>query len=209
MASNTKNRPYDATGRHAQSERTKAHILLAAKKLFEENGFDMVTIEDIANEAKVSAATIYAKLKSKRGILACIIDSALPTSQHDALVTEIYASKSAAEQLKLTAKLSRKLYEAEYQHMEWARGAAVIDPTFKQLEEEREKRRYERQKKALNLIYKQDIFSKQLSKTKARDILWAFTGRDFYRMLVVERKWSPNEYEKWLSDILITTLLSS
>lgn len=56
---------------------------------------------------------------------------------------------------------------------------------------------------------KQGVFPKSLSKEKARDILWAFTGRDFYRMLVVERKWFPDEYEKWLSDILINTLVSS
>ncbi|MEM9103942.1 MAG: hypothetical protein AAGB12_16660 [Pseudomonadota bacterium] len=56
---------------------------------------------------------------------------------------------------------------------------------------------------------KQGVFPKSLPKEKARDILWTFTGRDFYRMLVVERKWSPDEYEKWLSNMLINTLVSS
>jgi hypothetical protein len=48
---------------------------------------------------------------------------------------------------------------------------------------------------------------KGLSATKARDILWAFTGRDMYRMFVVEQGWESEEYEKWLSKLLINTLI--
>jgi hypothetical protein len=51
-------------------------------------------------------------------------------------------------------------------------------------------------------------FTDNLSISKVRDILWAFTGRDFYRMLVVERGWSSDEYEKWLAELLIQVLLS-
>jgi len=39
-------------------------------------------------------------------------------------------------------------------------------------------------------------------------IVWAFTGRAFYRMHVVERGWSSDEYEKWLAELLIQVLLS-
>tara|TARA_B100001996_G_C18313350_1_gene459519 strand:+ start:148 stop:594 length:447 start_codon:yes stop_codon:yes gene_type:complete len=147
MASGAPKRSYDATGRQTQSKFAKERILLAASELFKANGFDTVTIEAIANEAGVSVPTVYSKFKSKRGILSCIIDSTLPTSQHDALVAKIYTSNLATEQLQLTAKLASKIYEAEYQHMDWARGAAIIEPVFKQLEEAREKRRYDRQKK--------------------------------------------------------------
>ena len=172
----TPKRSYNVTSRKAQSEQTKTQILLVAKKLFKKNGFDMVTIEAIANESGVAVPTIYAKFKSKRGILACIIDSALPTQKHDDLVNKIYTSNSAAEQFKLTAKLSRKLYEAEYQQMDWVRGAMIIDPIFKQLEAERESRRYERQKKALNLIYKQGALQKNAIKGKGKrsslDLYW-------------------------------------
>lgn len=46
-----------------------------------------------------------------------------------------------------------------------------------------------------------------LSLSQARDILWAFTGRDIYRMLVIERGWTSEEYEKWLAQLLIKTLI--
>ena len=33
-----------------------------------------------------------------------------------------------------------------------------------------------------------------------------FTGRSLYRMLVIERGWSSDDYEHWLANTLITML---
>jgi hypothetical protein len=41
---------------------------------------------------------------------------------------------------------------------------------------------------------------------RARDILWALTGGELYRLLVLERGWSPDEYEAWLGEVLVQTL---
>ncbi|MGC4068401.1 MAG: DUF4287 domain-containing protein [Polyangiaceae bacterium] len=38
--------------------------------------------------------------------------------------------------------------------------------------------------------------------------IWLFTGREFYRMLVHERGWSPEEYEQYLAYTLVSTLLT-
>ena len=137
----------------------------------------------------VSAPTIYAKFKSKRGILLAIIDAALPSEEHDRLVISVSKESLVTDKLKIAAKLSRQLYDAEFQKMECLRGAVMIDPIFKQLEQEREDRRYRRQSKTVSLMAKEGMFAKNLSHAKARDILWAFTGRDFYRMLVIKRDW--------------------
>ena len=50
---------------------------------------------------------------------------------------------------------------------------------------------------------------KGLSFAQARDIFWALTGRDVYRMLVIERGWTSDQYEKWLSQMLVNALLDS
>jgi hypothetical protein len=44
-----------------------------------------------------------------------------------------------------------------------------------------------------------EALPKGLSLSQARDILWGFTGRDIYRMFVIERGWTSEEYEKWLA----------
>ena len=36
-----------------------------------------------------------------------------------------------------------------------------------------------------------------------------YTSRDIYRMLVHESGWTPDQYQSWLSDTLVTTLVDS
>jgi hypothetical protein len=38
--------------------------------------------------------------------------------------------------------------------------------------------------------------------------MWMLTGRDLYRMLVLERGWSSDDYEAWLASALIALLTS-
>lgn len=204
--SNRKKRVYDSSGRQAQAEETKGRILASAKKLFHAEGFEMVTIEALAKAAKVSAPTIYSLFQSKRGLLRALMDEALPTEQFLSLVEENRREPSPQKKLAISAKIARQMYDAERAQMDVFRGASVLAPEFKELERERELRRYKRQEESVKSIEKH--LCEGLSLSKARDILWAFTGRDMYRMYVIERGWTSDEYEKWLSQLLVKTLLS-
>ena len=205
--SNRKKRVYNSEARTSQAAETKSRILDCAKKLFQTEGFECVTIEKVAKAAKVSAPTIYALFQSKRGILRALMDEALPTDQFLALVEKGNLEKSAKRRLENTAKISRQMYDAERAQMDIFRGASVLAPEFKELERERELRRYKRQEEYVKRLAEEKSLAKGISLSKARDIMWAFTGRDMYRMFVVERGWSSDEYEKWLAELLIKTLL--
>ncbi|MBS0584802.1 MAG: TetR/AcrR family transcriptional regulator [Verrucomicrobia bacterium] len=177
--------------------------------LIESKGFEKVTIEEIAREAQVSSPSIYSIFQSKRGILLGLMDEALPPEQHAALVEQGKKEKCPRKRLEITAAISRQLYDAEKAQLSFLRGASILDPVFKGLEIERERRRYQRQKETVETMANEKAFTENLPISKVRDILWAFTGRDFYRMLVIERGWSSDEYEKWLRELLIQTLLTS
>jgi AcrR family transcriptional regulator len=202
-------RCYNSEMRDAQAAQTRFHILKAAKKLFQTEGFDRVTINMLATAAEVSMPTIYAIFKSKRGVLQALIDEALPPEQFAELVDHSMQAESPQKRLSLTAKLARQIYDAERELMDILRGAAVVAPEFKELEQEREKRRYERQGEFVKNMMKEKSLAKGLTLQKARDILWALTGRDMYRMFVIERDWSSEEYEKWLKAVLASSLLES
>ncbi len=203
----SKKRAYNSESRLAQSHKTKSRILASAKKLFESTGFEKITIEEIALHAKVSAPTIYSIFQSKRGILLALMDDALSPEQHESLVKQGRNEKSPHKRLEIAARISRQLYDAEKMQLNLLRGALILDPVFKELEIERERRRYKRQEETINMMAKEKVFNERISISKIRDILWAFTGRDMYRMLVLERGWSSDEYEKWLGKMLIQTLL--
>ncbi len=203
-----KKRSYNSTSRQTQSQKTRNRILASAKMLFESQGFENVTIAKIAREAQVSVPSIYSIFQSKRGVLLGLMDEALPPEQHAALVEQGKKEKCPRKRLQITATISRQLYDAEKAQLSFLRGAWILDPVFKELEIERERRRYQRQKETVETMANENAFTDNLSISKVRDILWTFTGRDFYRMLVVERGWSSDEYEKWLADLLTLTLLS-
>ena len=205
--SNAKKRVYNSESRLEQASLTRSRILDSAKKLFQKEGFEAVTIESLAKAADVSASTIYSLFQSKRGVLRALMDEALPDTQREALVKEVYKEKSAQKRLAIAAKISRQIYDAERAQMTLFQGASVLAPEFKELEQERENRRYLRQEETIKIMIKEKSLMKGLTKSKARDILWAFTGRDMYRMLVIEQKWTSDEYENWLADLLMKMLI--
>ena len=200
-------RTYNAKKRQKKAEMSNSRILRMAKKLFKKNGYEKVTIEAIASAAEVAVPTVYAKYKSKRGILFAIIDGSLAEEKSNALVEKIYKAKTATKKLKLAAKLSRQIYEAENKELKWLRSAAIIDPLLAKLEQEMEQRRYDRQAETVRLLAEEGSLQRGLTQKKARDILWAYTGRDFYRLMVVDRGWSAIDYESWLGRVLVDSLL--
>jgi len=203
----TKKRTYNSASRQLQAGQLKDRVLASAKKLFEHVGFEKVTIEEIAQDAQVSASSIYSLYKSKSGILRVLMDQALAPEQLQELVTKHMTEKLPVKRFEITARIARQLYDAEKAQIGLFQSAAILDPVFKQLEMEKEQRRYQRQKESVELMAKEGMFKKGISVSKARDITWALTGRDLYRMLVIERGWSPDEYEQWLALVLSQTLL--
>lgn len=203
----SKKRAYNSEHRVAQAQENKERIVSCARKLFEVHGFEKVTIDQIASQANVSAPTIYALFKSKIGILKAILDAALPAQQHEALVERGKLEKTPAKRIATAAVIARQLYDAESKQLGAFQNVSILDPVFKKLEIEREKRRYDRLQESITQFAKDHALVPGLDQKKAHDIFWAFTGRDLYRMLVIERGWSSQEYEAWLAQLLANTLL--
>lgn len=200
-------RIYNSENRDAQAAKTRARILDAAKKLFLTDGFDCVTISKLANTAKVSMPTVYSLFKSKRGVLQSLIDDALPPHKFSALVSDFEQEKSPKKRLFLTAKIARQIYDAERELTDILRSASIMGPEFRELEQEREQRRYDRQGNGLRKLFDEGALIQGLTLSKARDIQWTLTGRDIYRMYVIELGWTPDEYEAWLGELLVKQLL--
>lgn len=148
--SNTKKRIYNSESRLAQAAETRNRILASARRLFQLEGFESVTIEKLAQVSEVSMPTIYAVFQSKLGILRALMEEALPPHQREALVERSLREKSVKKRLAIAAKIARQMYDAERAQMEIFRGASVLAPEFKKLEEEREKRRYQRLEEAIH-----------------------------------------------------------
>lgn len=204
--SNPKKRVYNSENRDAQAAQTRSRVLVGAQELFKTHGFDGVTIDMLAKAAAVSAPTIYSLFQSKRGVLLALLSNAYPVEQFDALVTAMRQEKSVKARLAISAKIARQINDAIRAQLEIFVSASGLAPEFKKLEKEKERLRYIKQEETILRMAKENTLSKKLSIESARSVLWAFTGRDMYRMFVIEQQWSSDEYEKWLAETLVKLL---
>ena len=64
------------------------------------------------------------------------------------------------------------------------------------------------QEARVSKLYAAKKGNETLSIEKARVLLWMYTSRDVYRLLVQEGGFSPDDYEQWLAGTLVDALVS-
>lgn len=166
-----------------------------------------MTIGAIAREADVAAQTVYAVFGSKAGILTEILDEARFDESYQELVRQAMSAPDPRARLRYAARIARQIFDSERPVLDLLRGAGVLAPELLRVERERESMRYERQEPLIEYLAKKKQLRPGLTRVRAREIPWALTSRDLYRMLVRERGWSSQEFEDWLANTLIEALL--
>ena len=200
-------RPYDSSLRAEAAQGTRRAIMESARGLFSRRGIDRVTIAQVAAKAGVAASTVYALFKSKEGILRALMESSLFGPRYREALAILDGITDPVEAIARTASIARAIYESESAEVGLLRGASGFSPALRRLEQEFEARRYELQEARLRLLASRSRLKDGLTFEEARRIMWMYTSRDVYRMLVQESGWTPARYEAWLSDTLVTSLV--
>ena len=199
-------RPYVSDIRSRAADVTRTRVLHASKILFARRGIDRVTIAQIAKKAKVSVSTVFALYKSKAGILRGLMKSALFGQRFQAAIARLKGETDPIRLIALTASVARAIYEAESSELGLIRGVSAFSPALSKLEREFEELRFAMQKERVELLFRQRKQKQGLTLEEARRILWMYTSRDVYRLLVHEAGWTRDRYEEWLSDTLLRAL---
>ncbi|MGB8314361.1 MAG: helix-turn-helix domain-containing protein [Aestuariivirga sp.] len=182
-------------------------ILDAAQALMGRKGIDKVTIAEIGEKAGVAASTIYAAYKSKEGIVRALMERTLfggPFQTAQKLLDNV---SSPVRLVELTAHVARSIYESESRGLGLLRHASGFSPELRKLEQEFERIRYDMQEKRILMLFEAGLARPGLTIEDARRILWMYTSRDVYRMMVDEGGWSPDRYQQWLSSTLVDALV--
>jgi AcrR family transcriptional regulator len=207
--SDEKKRPYHSRVRQRQAEETRRRILEAARSLFESQGYAATTLEAIAETALVSPKTVAAVFGSKRALLAEVINPEAFSTPVQQLIEEVGATEDPSRRLSLVAQITRQAYEPLARSLELLRTAGAVAPELADLARQIEARRRQNQARLIVSLREQGTLHAGLSFEEATDVLWALTGYDLYRMLVVEQRWEPERYETWLAQLLVQHLLVS
>jgi AcrR family transcriptional regulator len=194
--------------RREAADATKERVLKAAKTLFSRHGIDAVTIAQIAEKARVSVPTVYAICKSKEGILRQLMSAALFGERFERALARLDGVDDPVRLIALTAEVARAVYEGESSELGLLRGATGFSPALRKLEQEFEETRFDMQEDRVRRLFAESKQKEGLDLDEARRLLWMYTSRDVYRMLVHESGWSADRYGKWLEKTLVNALVS-
>jgi len=203
-----KKRAYKSLVRRRQAGDTRRRIVDATRQLLQSEGYAGMTIETIGRRAEVSAQSVYAIFKSKTGILTELLDQSSFGVDYEDAVRQARSASDPETRLRLAARVARQIRGAQSATFDLMRGAGVVAPELARLEQNRERLRYEGEEGTITFLREAGRLRPGLDQKTARDIFWMLTGGDVYRMLVRERKWSPQKYQDWLADTLVHSLLA-
>jgi AcrR family transcriptional regulator len=214
MAEPVKRRRYDSPRRRAQAAATRRDILVAAQRRFEERGYSATTMAAIAAEADVALKTVYASFETKSGVLRALWHLLLRGDEDDAPVAErpwhreVIDEPDPERQLRLTARNSRIVKLRIGALLEVIRTAAPTDPDIAALWDRIQSDFHENQRSIVESIAEKNALRPGLSVERAADILWTLNHPTLWQLLVRERGWTPEEHERWWSDIACAELLA-
>lgn len=86
------------------------------------------------------------------------------------------------------------------------RGAAGADPEIASLWELNKAQRFAGQSELVRILAARDRLREGLTVRTASDVLFAIGSPETYRLLVVDRGWSADRFERWYAETLARLL---
>ena len=201
-------RAYVSAQRDAAAQKTREQVLAAARRLYSARPIETVTIATIAKAAKVSPSTIYATFVSRDGILRALMEQTLFGPHYAAATARLAGETDPVRLIARTAGVARAIYDGESRALGRMREIAAGSSKLRAVERDFENRRYALQEDRVTRLFESGKARAGLDRDRARRILWMYTSRDVYRMLVTEGGWTSAAYESWLAATLQEALVA-
>lgn len=211
-----KKRKYDSSRRQARALESQERILGAARELFIEKGYSGTTIQSISEKAGVAVETIYSIFGNKQTILSRVVGlSAAGNSDGNpipalvrASIQEIESERNQKRQIQLFAKRIRMIMSDAAPVVEVMRTAAKTEAEIDSLLKKYLDGRFQGMGFFIDCLLANGPLRNQLSKLSAIETVWTLTSAEIYSLLIMDREWSEEEYEGWLSETLTRLLLA-
>jgi AcrR family transcriptional regulator len=205
-------RSYDASRRREQARARRLAVVLAARDLFERDGFRLTTIAAVAARAGVSAESIYKSFGSKAALAKAAFDITVAGDDEPVPVADRPAMRAVRDEPDVRRKI--EMFVGGLAHRQ-ARSAHVqilirdgrhvdesLAPVWSKLDDEA--------LVGMTMLARHLVESGQLRDgidvDEVRDVLWNYLAIDTYERLVLSRGWPLQRYADWLSRTLIAAI---
>ncbi len=199
----------------ARTRLARRTTLEAARALFLERGYNATTIEAISNVADVPQATIYRLFSSKQGILKAVLDTSIVGDDEPVPVAarphvlRLLAGPDPRDQLAGLAAISVDINQRVAPILRMLASAADSDPDAAALLDDLARQRQAGQSRLATTLGRSGALRRGLRPADATDIIHGLASPELFRLLVIERRWSPDKYERWLVETLTSQLLAA
>lgn len=201
-----KPRPYHAPRRQQAAANTRRAIIDAATRLFAERGYTAVTMATIAEAAGVATDTVYAAVGPKPVLFRLLVEGAISgkdwpvTAEERDYVQSIRAEPDAARKLVIYASATRRIQERLAPLFRALQSAASAEPELAALWAEIGERRAKNMRLLAGELAETGRLQEGVSVDEAADVIWATNAAEFYVLLVQQRGWEAEHYERWLAN---------
>jgi AcrR family transcriptional regulator len=188
-------------------------VLDAARVLFIERGYGRTTIESIAERADVSPETIYATFGNKRSLLSELVDVSIAGGDGARPILEqgwvgvLRAEPDPHRRVRILAGAGRAILERRAAVDEVVHGASSTDAEIAAIRRRGKVQRHAGQRELLRIVAGPSGLRAGLDLDAAADILYTIGSPETYRLLVVDRGWSGDRFERWYGETLDLLLL--
>jgi AcrR family transcriptional regulator len=189
-------------------------VVDAARRLFLALGYGATTIEAISREADVPPATVYRLFSSKLGILRSLIDVSIGGDDEDVPMSDRREVRSLADEgdpaalLACFVGLTVQVNERVAPIYRILVSAAGTDPDAGALLDDLTQQRQQGQQMIARALARTSALRAGLRAADVADLVHALLSPEMYRLLVVDRAWTVERYEHWLTSTLADQLLA-
>ena len=202
-------RRYESRRRAEQAAQTRRDILAAAGTLFRDRGYG-VSMPEIARESGVVVETVYRIFGSKPGLFRSVVEAVLAggSSRAEVPVEERPAIRAIIEEpdprrmIALYAATQPGIHRRAGPLLRALRDAKASDRELGRLWAELEALRYQGQGRFVAQVAERGGLRADRSLDAAIDVVWTLCSLAVYDLLVIERGWTDDRYEAWLTSAL-------
>lgn len=163
----------------------------------------------------MSTKTVYLAFESKGGLLRALWQLALSGEDDHAPVIarqwyqEVIEEADPERKLLLNARNSRVVKERAGAMMTVISSASAADADARHLWALIQSDFHQNQGAVVKTLVASKALRPGLAAAQAVDILWTINHPDVWRLLTVERRWTPAQYEQWAAQAAGSQLLGS
>lgn len=182
--------------------------------MFVERGYGPTTIDAIADWAGVNRKTVFTSVGGKFEALKLAIDWANVGDDEPVPMLERPYVKAShqepdarriltdfAKHVRVTMARVAPLHSVLH-------AAAGLDPDVKALSDDLREQRQRGINALARVLADRNALKPGLTTSDAADVLWLFLDPSMHTRFAVERGWSPERFQQWLADTMLSVLIA-